>query len=283
MRIPCCGLLLPLFLIKKNTNAVIVGVTSLFYCRIKCCEVFFETLNAPALCVQSQSVLSLYGSGFTTGLSVDLGYDSTDVVPVYEGGAIAYAHMQTNLAGRQISNFIKRSLTERNIDVRTPTTLEEIKKLMYLTKDVAMSRRNYKRMYKLPSGELIDVGQEAFMTAELMIQPDFVCDKKTAFLPLQKAIVQASMKCDADLRSALYEAVVVCGGLASIPGLNERLSMEIEKLTRKPVSVLSSPEAYTVAWLGGATFAGMSDSKKMWVTKKQYEDHGAKIVKNKFL
>lgn len=121
------------------------------------------------------------------------------------------------------------------------------------------------------------------MTAELIIQPDVVCDKKTAFLPLQKAIVQAAMKCDADLRSALYEAVVPCGGLSTIPGLNNRLAMEIENLTHKPVSVLSSLESCTVAWLGGATFAGMSDSNKMWVTRKQYEDHGAKIVKNKFL
>lgn len=259
------------------------SVIAFVYFRIKSCEVFFETLNAPALCVISQSVLSLYGSGCATGLSVDLGYDSADIVPIYEGGVISFAHMQTNLAGRQISSFIKRSLTERNIDVKTPNTLEDIKKYLYVTKDSSMSWRNHKRMYTLPSGEKIDIGQEAFMTAELMFQPDFVCDKKTEFLALQDAVVLAANKCDPDIRSTMYEAVVPCGGLSTIPGLNERLAIELEEITQKPVNVLSSPEAYTVTWLGGATFAGMSDSKKMWVTKKQYDEYGAKIVMNKFL
>ncbi|XP_028156544.1 actin-like [Ostrinia furnacalis] len=252
---------------------------------IKCCEVFFETLNSPGLCVQSQSVLSLYGSGFTTGISVDLGHDTADIVPVYEGGLISYAHMQTHYASVDISKFIKDSFDERNIglDIHAEEVLDGIKKNLYLTQNVAMSRKNYRRTYVLPSGEEIDISQEAFMAAEMMIQPVLVKGYETEVMPLQEAVVTCAMKCDAELRPELYDAVVPCGGVSMIPGLNERLATEIENITNKPVTVLSSPEAYAVSWLGGATFAGMPASKKMWVSKKQYEDYGEKIVRNKFM
>ncbi|KAG6446951.1 actin [Manduca sexta] len=254
--------------------------------KIKCCEVFFETLNAPALCVQSQSVLSLYGSGYTTGISVDLGYDTTDINPVYEGGLLSYAHIQTGLAGAQISDFIEHQLAERKLElgVHTPSIIEGIKRdCMYVTEDASMSRRDYKKAYPLPSGEEIHVCQEAFLAAELMFQPDLVMGRKSGFLPLQEGVVMAAMKCDSELRPEMFDAIVPCGGLAPTPGLFKRLALEVEDIINRPVNVLTSPESYAVSWLGGATFAGMADSKKMWVHKRQYEDHGARIVRNRFL
>lgn len=66
-------------------------------------------------------------------------------------------------------------------------------------------------------------------------------------------------------------------------GINERLQLELEKQLNRSVNIISSTEAYCVAWLGGAIFAGLSDAKKMWVTQRQYEEHGVKIIKNKFM
>lgn len=196
--------------------------------------------------------------------------------------------MQTEYASKDVSNFIKESLDARDYDFgfRTPDVLEDIKKMLYVTQNVAMSRKNYKRLYKLPSGEEIDVSQETFMAAENIFQPELVKDCvacKKYVMPLQEAVVTAANKCDVELRSEMYNAVVPCGGMSMIPGLNARLQTEVENITQKAVNVLSSPEAYAVSWLGGATFAGMPASKKMWVSKKQFEDYGAKIVKNKFM
>lgn len=189
--------------------------------RIKTCEIFFETLNIPGLCLQSQSVLSLYGSGFTTGISVDLGYDTCNVNPVYEGGLIAYAHMQTKLAGKDISGYIKDSFDLRNLDFgpNTEDIIEEVKKrCLYITPNVAMSRTDYKRLYRHPNCEEVDVSQEAFMMAEIMFQPDLVFGKKTDILSIQKTVLTASSKCDSELREDLYDAVVLCGGMSMIPG-----------------------------------------------------------------
>merc|ERR1719263_16755 len=56
--------------------------------RDRCAEVLFETFNVPALYVAPQAILSLYASGRTTGLVLDVGDGVAHAVPVYEGFAV---------------------------------------------------------------------------------------------------------------------------------------------------------------------------------------------------
>lgn len=236
--------------------------------------------------MQPQPVLALYGSGFTTGVTIDLGFDTTEINPVYEGGVINYAHMRTGYAGAQVLDFINGSLIQRDIDlgVRSPEILNNImRQCLYVTPNAAMSRKNYKRRFRIPLGKQIDVFDEAFMAGEMFFQPDLVMGEKTKILPIQNAFATSCLKCDGDLRSELYSAVVTSGGLSMIPGINERLKIEIEELIQKPINLVTSVESYVVSWMGGATFAGIAESQKLWVSKKQYEDQGARIVKNRFM
>lgn len=243
----------------------------------------------PALCMQSQSVLALFGSGLTTGVAVDIGYDTTDVTPVFEGRNILYASMQTGFAGEKILSYIQSSLAERNcqLGVEGVTAQEVIDdimmKKMYITRNVAVSMSDRDKQYTLPDGNVINVNLEAFMAAELMFQPDVVLEQKTDLLPLHDAVIKSVWKCDPDLRSELYSGIVMCGGLSMIPGIGARLKDELETSLEKMVNVVTSEESYVVAWMGAATFAGIPDAQRMWVTKKQYEEHGAKIIKNKFI
>ncbi|XP_045783947.1 actin-1-like [Maniola jurtina] len=272
--------------VAPEDRAVILacGATSTMEEKIKCCEVFFETLNCPALCIQPQPVLSMYGTGTTTGICVDIGYDTTDIVPIFEGGMVKYAHVQTGIAGSQVSKYLKKSLGQRDLlEIHLSfEDIEDIKKqYLYATPNSAMSI--HKKIYKLPSGEEIDVSNEAFMAAELIFQPDLLDDNGKKRISLQDAVVTAASKCDEELRLELYNAIVSCGGMSTVPGINGRLQMEIQNKIKKSVTILTSSEPYAVAWLGGATFAGLSDAKKLWIQKKQFEDYGEKIVKNKFM
>ena len=54
--------------------------------REQLAEAFFETFRAPALFVAPPAVLSLYASGRTTGVVLDVGNGVTHCVPVYELG-----------------------------------------------------------------------------------------------------------------------------------------------------------------------------------------------------
>ena len=53
-------------------------------------EIFFESFNVPALYVSVQAVLSLYSSGRTTGVVLDIGDGVSHSVPIYEGFALKH-------------------------------------------------------------------------------------------------------------------------------------------------------------------------------------------------
>jgi actin-related protein len=68
----------------------------------------FEKFNVPAFYLAIQAVLSLYSSGRTTGVVLDAGDGVTHTVPVFEGYAIPHAIERNDLAGRDLTDCLKK-------------------------------------------------------------------------------------------------------------------------------------------------------------------------------
>ncbi len=75
-------------------------------------EIMFEIFEAPAFYLSIQAVLSLYSSGRTTGLVLDAGDGFTHTVPIYEGCAISHAIERSELAGRDLTEYMTKLLIE---------------------------------------------------------------------------------------------------------------------------------------------------------------------------
>ena len=256
-------------------------------------EIFFESIRAPALYFTPPSVLSLYASGRTTGVVLDVGEGVMQAVPVYEGFALSHSVARSDVAGRDVTKQLQLQLRRAGLSFTTTAENDLVKKIKedvcYLTPTPSVQEAagttgasvpppaDAKTQYQLPDGQTITLASERFQAPSVLFDPSLIGSEEAGAADV---LVNSIQRSDLDLRSKLYSQIVLAGGSTLTPGFGDRMLYEVR--SRSPshtrIRISAPPERIHSAYVGGSILASLATFKNMWVSREEYEEKGSSVL-----
>lgn len=252
--------------------------------RDKTAEIFFETFRCPALFFAPQGVLSLYASGRTTGVVLDVGEGVTHCIPVYEGHALPHSITRSDVAGRDVTQQLQLLLRRSGLRFTTTAETDFVRAMKeeacFVTSNGVMDEqveKDAKTQYQLPDGQAVTISSERYQAPELLFNPSIIGSEEAGAADV---LVNSILKSDLDLRSTLFSQIVLAGGSTMFQGFGDRLLHEVR--ARSPshtrIRISAPPERIHSTYVGGSILASLATFKSMWVTRAEYEEHGSNIL-----
>lgn len=262
-------------------------------------EVMLEKYGFGGVYVAIQAVLALYAQGLSSGVVVDSGDGVTHIVPVYESVVLNHLIKRIDIAGRDITRQLISLLLRRGYAFNRSADFETVRqikeKFCYISYDLDFDNRLtadttvLMEKFELPDGRVINIGPERYLAPECLFQPYLVDSEAPG---MAEALFETIQHADLDIRSSLYNGIVLSGGTSMYPGLPSRLEKEVKQLwlsrvlqgdpARLPnfkIKIDDPPRRRYMVFLGGAVLANvMADKDHLWITKQEWEEQGPRVL-----
>ena len=272
-------------LIGQRSQDLIVSLP-LWTCRKtkeRICELLFEHFAAKSVCMASSAFLAGLATGSSTALIVDIGASGTTVTPVEEGYPLNECAVHNGVGGDALDAAMSQLLQDAGAALPDGLTWREAGKaakeaLAWVAQDFTAELQNLnqmnapKREPKPQKCDLVGAGGkrcvfqashgEGFKCAETFFDAGRIGNGGSSDSPAQTLpeLVLASLRLQSNInvRGRLLQNVVLVGGTSQLPGLQERLAMEIRcpclQMLQPPLRLLGLRSGFTS--LRGAVAVG---------------------------
>lgn len=266
--------------------------------RVKMVCLAFERVGARAVRVVSEEKTALQyvtGVDAPTGIVLDIGHSMTRCVAIVDGD-IAEVSLQRTVACGKTMTLRMFSLLKRKSALfeQTVTGMEfarEAKEKLAFAfdhapcdQDLSDSDLKHEEVFKLTDGQYVTLGQERYVCAESLFQPE-KDEGKLSYLKassIQQLLVDCLKTMDRDNWKGLLQNVIVIGGGAKLPGLDERLMTEMVKLLPKSwfsqLKITVSPDA---GWQGARQASLREGDIDKWINRLDWRQGGESLVQEK--
>jgi len=237
-------------------------------------------------------------------------------VPVHDGYALQKAMIKFDIAGNYLTNellkiventkeikivphykFIKNSLQENQFVTEYLQNIKDDPSFEYFWKKEIV--RDMKEIvcnvsedagspsesisYELPDGKFVELSNEKFSLLERLFHS---IKDVNGFHGYHQMILDAISKTDLDVRKEMYMNIFVCGGNSLFNNFSERLQKQLynttsQNLKLKVILHPSSSERKFSSWIGGSILSSLGTFHQLWLSKIEYEEHGAMIIERK--
>ncbi|EED95752.1 actin, actin related protein, partial [Thalassiosira pseudonana CCMP1335] len=199
-----------------------------------------------------------------------------------------HAIRRLDIGGKVLTNLLKEAVTYRQWNMMDEYHIvndakeqlcfvsDQFDKEMKQARIVRRGMRWFDREYLLPDfmntfrgtqkrreqesleRQALAMSVERFAIPEVLFRPSDIgldCDG------IAEGIVESISACDATLRAAMYNNVLLVGGNARMPGYKERVEVELRKLApvNYSVCVYLPEDSISYAWEGSKEFAKQPD------------------------
>eukprot|EP01083_Nonionella_stella_P049239 131290_1 len=232
--------------------------------REKLLQIMFESFDIASLYMAHSACLSIYGTGRTKGVVLDIGDGITSVVAMLEQNT-----------GSKVIEFGGCDLTmdiQRKHKIKSFFDANAMKETQYSVPFHESDILKNKTSYELPDGRRIDLGKER------MLKPlQFLFNKSNINAP--QLVTDCIQSNDSNVQNVLWRNVVLSGGTTMMNGFAEKFARDIKQLTPVKSQVLAGRSRRYLPWLGAVVMSSISTFKNISISRAAYEEHGPAVVR----
>ena len=260
--------------------------------RSKLGQILFEQIQHPSVVFCVQPIISLYSTGNTTGVVLDVGEGVTQACPVYKGYSVREATRRVDFGGRDVTHHLQSLLRQSGTFLDTSAEFDIIREIKESRCVVSPNVLRAEALeggsntgagsiamikHTLPDGTEVSVGSEQQLAPEVLFQPHLMGRECPSVV---QVLSESIRRCDIDLRRHMYENVFLAGGSTMLPKFPNRFLGEATKRTPRDwkIRVMAPSERLYTSWIGGSFLAQLSTFKQMSIKRSEYAEEGERIL-----